>query len=73
MNSHQKQYLLSKLTDIWYIIDRSGYDPEKTQRYLGKLDGIYTVVEMLGYKIVRNHKTGEREIITEKQYEKQYT
>lgn len=71
MSSYQKQYLLSKLNDYWYVIDRTS-DPERIQRYLGKIDGIYTVVEMFGYRIVRDWETGERKIITEKQFEKQY-
>jgi hypothetical protein len=71
MNSYQKQYLLSKLTDYWYMIDRTR-DPEVVQRYLGKIDGVYTTVELFGYRIVRDRKTGDRKIITESQYEKQY-
>lgn len=72
MSNQQKQYILSKMTDIWYMIDRTS-DQERIQRYLGKLDGIYLMVEMLGYRVVRNWETGEREIITEAQYEKSYT
>ena len=71
MTNHQKQYLLSKLTDYWYMIDRTS-DPEVIQRYLGKIDGIYTAVELFGYRVVRDWKTGNRIIITENQYEKQY-
>ena len=71
MTNHQKQYLLSKMTDIWHMIDTTS-DPEKVQRYLGKLDGIYITVEMLGYKVVRNWETGNREIITQAQFEKNY-
>ena len=72
MTSHQKEYILSKMTDIWHMIDTTS-DPERVQRYLGKLDGIYMTLEMFGYRVVRNQKTGKREIITQKQYEKNYT
>ena len=72
MTAHQKEYILSKMTDIWYMIDRTS-DPERAQRYRGKLDGIYMTLEMFGYRVVRNQKTGKREIITQKQYEKNYT
>lgn len=72
MSNHQKQYLLSKLTDYWYMIDRTS-DHEVIQRYLGKIDGIYTVIELFGYRVVRDWETGERKIITEAQYQKHYT
>ena len=71
MTSNQKQYLLSKMTDIWHMIDTTS-DPERVQRYLGKLDGIYMTLEMFGYRVVRNQKTGKREIITQAKYDKYY-
>ena len=71
MTNYQKQYLLLKLENYWYMVDRTS-DPERFQRYLGKIDGIWTAVEALGYHIVRDLKTGERKIITDAQYNKLY-
>lgn len=70
MTKGQKEYLEMRINDIWYVIDRNGHDEGMVKRLCGELEGIRIALLTLGYRISYDIETGQRRIITERQWQK---
>ena len=65
MTRYQVNSIESKVNDIWFILDHE-QNEQKIARLCGKLDGIRMVLEMYGYTIICDPKTGMHKVVKDK-------
>ena len=65
MTRSQVNYIEGKVNDIWFVLDRE-QNEQKISKLCGKLDGIRMVLEMYGYTIICDSKTGRHKVVKDK-------